>query len=126
MPWGTKQPTNRGFGLAAVCANATPAGTIASRSGSASAAPAPRRTVRRDMCFFVINVIAVFSSTGRHLLVAVVYFHVHLERRALHDTQHYGSELVLAGGRIAHDRPHQWHVLILNAAAQGVSEQVLG
>src|SRR5579864_8735807 len=102
MPCGTKQPTNRGLGLAAVCASATPAGTIASRSGSASAAPAPRRTVRRDMCFFVINIIAVFLLTGRHLL-AVVYFHVHLERGALHDTQHYGTELVFAGGRIMHD-----------------------
>src|SRR6266568_1744867 len=57
IPWGTKQPTNRGFGLAAVCANAVAAGTMASRNGSASAAPAPRRTVRRGMCFLVINMV---------------------------------------------------------------------
>src|ERR1700730_4973104 len=57
MPWHTKQPTNRGFGLPAVCANAVAAGTIASSSGSASAAPAPRRTVRREMCFLVINIV---------------------------------------------------------------------
>ena len=53
-PWGTKQPTNLGFGLAAVCASAVAAGTMESRNGSARVAPIPRSTVRRDMCFFVI------------------------------------------------------------------------
>src|SRR5579862_6771094 len=37
MPCGTKQPTKRGFGTAAVCASKVEAGTIASRNGSASA-----------------------------------------------------------------------------------------
>jgi hypothetical protein len=40
---------------------AVEAGIIASRRGSASVAPAPRNIVRRDMCFFVMNVMAVFS-----------------------------------------------------------------
>ena len=61
MPCGTKQPTNRGFGLAAVCASAVAAGIMASRNGSASVAPAPRRTVRREMCFLVINMSSVSS-----------------------------------------------------------------
>src|SRR5436309_14616333 len=57
MPCGTKQPTNRGFGFAAVCASAVAAGTIASRSGNASVAPAPRRIVRREMCFLDMNMV---------------------------------------------------------------------
>src|SRR5580704_10692190 len=65
MPWHTKQPTNRGLGVAAVCARAVEAGIIASRSGKASVAPAPRRMVRRDMCFLVINVMAVFLLCQR-------------------------------------------------------------
>jgi hypothetical protein len=32
------------------------AGTMDSRNGSATAAPIPRSTVRRDMCFFVMNI----------------------------------------------------------------------
>ncbi len=56
MPCGTKQPTKRGFGTAAVAASAVEAGIIASRSGSASVTPLPLRTVRREMCFLVINI----------------------------------------------------------------------
>jgi hypothetical protein len=61
MPCGTKQPTKRGFGVAAVCASAVEAGIIASKRGRASATPPPRSIVRRERCFFVINMIAVFS-----------------------------------------------------------------
>src|SRR5580658_1276440 len=64
MPWGTKQPTKRGLGVAAVCARAVEAGIIASRSGSARVAPAPRRTVRRERCFFVMNIGAPGSFEG--------------------------------------------------------------
>ena len=55
MPWGMKVATNRGFGVAAVCASSVAAGTIASSSGRASVTPVPRRKVRRGMCFFAIN-----------------------------------------------------------------------
>ena len=44
---------------AAVLANAVAAGDIASSTGSAIVTPRPRRTVRRDMCFFVRNSIAL-------------------------------------------------------------------
>src|SRR6516162_9340392 len=43
----------RRVGLTGVCAQAVCAGTIASSSGSATAAPAPRRNVRRRRCFLV-------------------------------------------------------------------------
>src|SRR5690348_16716048 len=95
MPCGTKQPTKRGLGAAAVCAKAVPAGIMASRSGKASVAPALRRTVRRDKCFLERNVIAVLllifrNATGglaRGLLSGVWQFHIGLERRALHDAE---------------------------------------
>src|SRR5258708_30551940 len=45
----------RVFGDAAVLDNGVCAGTIESSSGNASDAPTPRRTVRREMCFLVIN-----------------------------------------------------------------------
>src|ERR1700730_11053365 len=61
-PWGTKIPVKRVFGLAAVLTRGVCAGTIESSSGSANAAPAPRRTVRRDRCFLVRNILFRYSS----------------------------------------------------------------
>ena len=63
MPCGTKQPTNRGVGFAAVCASAVAAGIIESSSGSASVAPAPFRIVRREMCFFEMNMFYLLAAT---------------------------------------------------------------
>src|SRR5437868_14249666 len=54
---------SRGVALAAVFASAVLAGIIASSSGNAMAAPTPRSTVRREMCFLVINIPAVLGST---------------------------------------------------------------
>src|SRR5580704_19520146 len=53
-PCGTKMPVKRVLGFAAVLLIRVCAGIMESSSGSASATPAPRRRVRRDMCFFVI------------------------------------------------------------------------
>ena len=39
------------------CREALPAGTIASRNGSANEAPVPRRKVRRERCFPVMKFI---------------------------------------------------------------------
>ena len=58
---------NRGFGVAAVCASSVAAGTMASRSGRASVTPVPRRKVRREMCFFAMNMVALFASVRRGL-----------------------------------------------------------
>jgi len=43
------------FRTAAVFRWAVAAGTIASRNGNATVAPSPRRTVRRERCFLVMN-----------------------------------------------------------------------
>src|SRR5579863_1284251 len=131
MPCGTKQPTNRGLGVAAVCAWAVEAGIIASSSGSASVTPLPFKTVRREMCFLVINIAAVFSYllqlmlSSRPLLVVGARLHVHLERSALHDTQDDCGEGVVTRGRISHDGPYQGHVLILDAPAQRIGHHFL-
>ena len=41
---------------AAVLANTVRAGTIASSNGNAIVTPMPRSTVRREMCFLVMNI----------------------------------------------------------------------
>jgi len=55
-PWGKYTNTMRGLPAAAVFASAMPAGIIASSSGSETLAPMPRRTVRRERCFLVMNI----------------------------------------------------------------------
>src|SRR6267142_4321843 len=46
---------SRLFGLAAVLLSGVCAGTIDSSSGNATVTPAPRRNVRRERCFLVMN-----------------------------------------------------------------------
>jgi hypothetical protein len=60
-PSGTNTAPKRFGGFAAVLAVAVKAGTIASRSGNASVAPIPRRTVRRGKAVLKMNI-------GRSLL----------------------------------------------------------
>ncbi len=54
MPFTTYITPNRLIGAAAVRACAVSAGIIPSRSGNASVAPMPRRTVRRGIAFLVM------------------------------------------------------------------------
>jgi hypothetical protein len=55
-PIGTNTAPKRRGGFAAVFAVAVSAGTMASRKGSASAVPTPRRNVRRGNDSFVMNI----------------------------------------------------------------------
>ena len=57
-PFGTNTAPNRVFGFAGVCASAVIAGTIASSTGSPTAAPMPRRNVRRGREVFVMNMVS--------------------------------------------------------------------
>src|SRR5215471_19358183 len=50
------------------------AGTIESRNGNATATPAPRRNVRRESAFFVMNI-------GRLLTCALLSFETELSSR---------------------------------------------
>ena len=65
MPLGTYISPKRLAGLALVFAIADRAGTMLSRSGSATAAPRPRKTVRREIVFFVMNILILYSSPQR-------------------------------------------------------------
>src|SRR5204863_10076815 len=56
MPFSPYTTPKRFTGLAEVLARAESAGTMLSRSGSASVAPMPRRTVRRGMAFLAMNI----------------------------------------------------------------------
>src|SRR5687768_14437458 len=55
------------FGVAAVCARAVAAGTMASRSGRASVTPAPRSTVRRDRYLLVRNMTSLSLKPHEHV-----------------------------------------------------------
>ena len=62
IPFGTYTAQKRDTRRAGVFDSAVRAGTMPSSSGSASAAPAPRSTVRRGMAFLVI--IMILSSAS--------------------------------------------------------------
>src|SRR5262249_44914687 len=58
QPCGLKMPTNREtFDVASALAVGTSAGNIESSNGSAKVTPAPRRNVRRGMCFLVMTIV---------------------------------------------------------------------
>ena len=61
IPFGTKMAWKRRTGLAAGRASADTPGAIASRNGSATVAPTPRRTVRRDKGFAVMMLMPLMS-----------------------------------------------------------------
>ena len=54
----------RVFGLAAVFLKGVCAGNMDSRKGNAIVTPAPRKNVRRQRCFFVMNMTAPLNPRG--------------------------------------------------------------
>src|SRR5436190_15706224 len=95
----------RVFGLAAVWADGVAAGTIDSRNGSATLAPTPCRNVRRDTCFFMMNMTRLLSSALLPL---------HLKRRALDDPQDDRREAIVAGRGASNDRANGRHISVLH------------
>ena len=71
-PFGTYTAPNRNCGGGSACA----AGTIASSNGKPIAVPtAPRNNVRRETCFFVMNMVvcpSVGRARGAAIAIAVV------------------------------------------------------
>src|SRR5437762_6058333 len=57
-PCTISMATRRAFGVATVRRNGVCAGTIESSQGSASETPQPRRNVRRERYFLVMNIFA--------------------------------------------------------------------
>ena len=87
-----------------------PAGTIDSSSGSASVTPVPRRNVRRERCFFVMNVTARVPPSYRFIWNGTL----------LHDADDERREPVVVAGRVANDGAHGRHVEVLDPPAQRV------
>src|SRR3954465_14633500 len=101
MPFGTYITPNRCTGFAAVFAIADSAGTMLSSIGSATAAPIPRRIVRREMAFFAMNISFLSGSSPRispsrtalsipalhtrRRIARPAWHDAHAERRALDD-----------------------------------------
>src|SRR5690606_14239306 len=116
-PWGKYTKPRRGLMAAAVFASAVCAGIIASSNGSAIAAPAPCRTVRRERCFLVRNMALASrpSGNGRNVGGNLVRGLRRGRRGQLcrrrtppecitgHDTQHQILEPVVVGLGGAHD-----------------------
>src|SRR5262249_49946553 len=61
-----------GFAVCAVTAVGI-AGIIDSRKGSATAAPAPRSTVRREMCFLVMNILMLLIPYNQLLSARLIW-----------------------------------------------------
>ena len=140
MPCGKKIPTKRLLaGTAAVCASSVRAGTIASSNGSANAAPAPLRMVRRGMCRFVINISVLLVS--RCLLILLQSALVPRQPASApgfrrpscsSGTRHSSRPPVRARrtgcstAGLTGDGAHQRHVLVFHPAAERVGEHLLG
>src|SRR4249919_1153278 len=94
-----------------------------SKNGSATAAPAPRKSVRRSRCSFLIIMTRVPSweifrrgQGSRHSL---------LKRHAFDNAQNKRRPTIIICGRLMHDRPLRRHVVILGAAAQSIGQQIV-
>src|SRR5262249_5560425 len=136
-PCGRYMNPRRGLGDAAVCASAVHAGTIASSRGRPMATPAPRRNVRRDRCFFVMNIRQLHGSRPtppcgishisprRHLLYFLRHF-PHLKRHALHNAHNDGREPVVVTRRVTDDASDDGHVIVFDASTQGIAHQLPG
>src|ERR1700694_1321572 len=110
----------RRTGFAGVAAIAENAGTMASRSGSPSAVPIPRRNVRRGNDIFVMNTaITLTLPCGSSVLSRARPSH--LERRARHHAgDQAGGEAIILAARVADDGTHGRRVVILQPSSQCV------
>src|SRR5205823_9313149 len=107
------------------------AGTIASRNGSATVAPTPRRNVRRGMCFPVMKSKAVLLACRVGPLPALPIFRcglhldaLHEERVALDHAQDERGHPIVVRRRRLHNRANRRLVEIFCAAAQRVREKI--
>ena len=140
-PCTISMQTSRVFGTAAVRASSVRAGTIASSSGSDTAAPMPRSTVRRED-----GLAGEIHRTGLLLLLLRAPPRAVAGRAGGVDTivvtassvcriwngtlvttpmQEARQPVVVRGG-IADDRPHRRHVARVELPAEAITQEVLG
>src|SRR5688500_5288245 len=110
-------------------------GTIASSIGRATAAPTPRRNVRRWMCHFLaLMSYLCYGRVGAALTVlSCLIGHrggrtfgspPHLERDAVDDAQDQCRELGVVGPKLCDDCINRRLIVRLDASAQGERERV--
>src|SRR5215468_9552851 len=117
-----------GAGLAGVLANAVAAGIIASSRGSAIAAPAPLRNVRRGIAFLVMNTTRSFLIATRAKArdyISIDSSVAHLKRNALYDSENQRGQPIPIFLRIAKDLANGRGVVVLDAAAKPKRQKVL-
>src|SRR5580693_8401194 len=101
-------------GFAAALASGTNAGNMASSSGSATAAPAPRKTVLLDSDFLVRNMALLLAQRRSHL-----------KRRAMDHAQHECRESIVVARCAAQDGTNRRHVAVIEPTPQRIDEQLL-
>src|SRR5207247_1235026 len=117
------------IGLALVAARAVNAGTMLSRSGSASVPPRPRRTVRRDKAFFVTimlrpsSFLSCLRARPRQIRAAR---RRHAERRTLDDAQYDRRPAILTWRRVPRDLADRGQVRVPDAASDRERQQFFG
>src|SRR4051812_23652810 len=114
-PFGTKTAPNRGV---AAAAEALKAGSIASRNGTATAAPTPFKKVRRGSDSFERNIGLLSCSK-------YVAARSHLKRHAVGDAENEGGELVLLARRISDDAADRGHVELVESPSKRIRHQLL-
>src|ERR1051325_2749665 len=132
MPLGTYIRPYRLTGLAAVFAIADSAGTMLSSSGSATAAPRPRRTIRREMAFLVMNMIALFALCSLLFALCSTQLSVasrsvrrrHRERRAADDAGNDRRPVIVSRGRVADDFANRGRVGVLHSPTPRIREEL--
>src|SRR5579862_326384 len=97
-------------GGAGVSPAKTRSGAIASRVGSATATPSPRRTARREICLVIVHLAAARAVPPK------------LERVAPRDFQDQGGHPVSPVGHRPADGFHRRRVVILYAPVEGVGQ----
>ena len=86
QPLGRYTPPKRRGDRAGDCARGVMAGAIDSRNGRATAAPIPRRNVRRGNDFLAMTIFEI-SSQFASLACCIRRAGAHLKRNASHDPQ---------------------------------------
>src|SRR5215469_9525932 len=119
-------------GAAAVSASAVPAGIIASRIGSATDAPTPRNTARRDTCFLVMNTLQLLGRPCSSVKVrglgglqtrraiAGTRNALRRELRTLDDSEHDRIEAILVAVRPVNDGADGRHVVEIERASERI------
>src|SRR5918993_777311 len=123
------KPTNAsrcGVLPATVCPHATPAGLMASSNGNAIAAPAPFSTVRRETCFFVMNMsLSLLCRCLRNDRRRRFRSYAHAERLARHYLPHQFRETIILFGCLAHDLAHRGHVPVIDGTPERIRQEPL-